>query len=101
MKEFSRCNSTISTAAAALDAGAITQAEHDSFVAQARTLRGVYHFWAWKLWADRGSNTFVPYVDENTDQSVLTNTEDIRARIIEDLTSRDYPSSEYGSGRTF
>lgn len=84
---ISRCNSTIQTAAAALEAGGISQAEHDSFVNQARGLRGVYHFWAWKLWADRSSNSFVPYVDEATDQATLTNTEDIRSRIIEDLTA--------------
>ena len=84
---ISRSNSTIVTAASALEAGAITQDEHDLLVNQAKALRGVYHFWAWKLWADRGSNSFVPYVDENTDQSTLTNTEDIRARIIEDLTA--------------
>ncbi len=82
---ISRCNSTVQTAALALNAGTITQEEHDMFVNQARGLRGVYHFWAWKMWADRGTNTFVPYVDENTDQATLTNTEDIRARIIEDL----------------
>ncbi|MCK5794547.1 MAG: RagB/SusD family nutrient uptake outer membrane protein [Anaerolineales bacterium] len=84
---ISRANSTIITAASALEAGAITQDEHDLLVNQAKALRGVYHFWAWKLWADRGSNTFVPYVDETTDQSTLTNTEDIRAKIIEDLTA--------------
>jgi hypothetical protein len=84
---ISRCNSTVVTAGSALEAGAITQEEHDSFVNQARALRGVYHFWAWKLWADRSTNTFVPYVDETTDQATLTNTEDIRAKIIEDLTA--------------
>ena len=84
---ISRCNSTIQTASKALEAGTITQADYDLLVNQARALRGVYHFWAWKLWADRGTNTFVPYVDENTDQATLTNTEDIRAKIIEDLTA--------------
>ena len=84
---ISRCNATIITAAAALESGAIDHAAHDNFVNQARGLRGVYHFWAWKLWADRGSNTYVPYVDETTDQATLTNSEDIRAKIIEDLTA--------------
>jgi hypothetical protein len=84
---IARANSTISTANGALESGAITQEEYDFLVNQARALRGVYHFWAWKLWADRTTNTFVPYVDENTDQSTLTNTEDIRDKIIEDLTA--------------
>ncbi len=82
---ISRCNSTIMTAAVALEAGAITQGEHDSFVQQSRALRGVYHFWAWKMWADRSSNTFVPYVDETTDVKTVVNTEDIRANITADL----------------
>jgi hypothetical protein len=84
---ISRCNSTIQTANGALEAGSITQADYDLLVNQAKALRGVYHFWAWKLWADRGTNTYVPYVDENTDQATLTNTEDIRSKIIEDLTA--------------
>jgi len=84
---ISRCNATIVTAATALELDNIDQGQHDLLVNQARALRGVYHFWAWKLWADRSSNTFVPYVDENTDQSVLTNNEDIRANIIDDLTA--------------
>jgi hypothetical protein len=50
---INRANGTISTAAVALENGTIDQAEHDLLVAQARALRGVYHFWAWKLWANR------------------------------------------------
>ena len=83
---ISRCNSTILTANAALENGTITSDEATNFIRQARALRGYYHFLAWKLWADRSSNTFVPYVDETTDQSTLVNTEDIRASIIADLT---------------
>jgi len=84
---IARCNSVIATANGALESGSITQEQYDLEVNQAKGLRGVYHFWAWKLWADRGTNTFVPYVDESTDQTTLTNTEDIRAKIIEDLTA--------------
>ncbi|MCK5134962.1 MAG: RagB/SusD family nutrient uptake outer membrane protein [Bacteroidales bacterium] len=84
---ISRCNSTIVAAMAAETAGTITLDEATSFYQQAKALRGVYHFWAWKMWADRSSNTFVPYVDETTDQSTLTNTDDIRTKIIEDLTA--------------
>ena len=83
---ISRCNSTIITAYAAEEAGTITSDEATSFIRQARALRGYYHFLAWKLWADRSTNLYVPYVDENTDQSTLTNEEDIRAYIIADLT---------------
>ena len=83
---ISRCNSTIITAYAAEEAGSISSDEATSFIRQARALRGYYHFLAWKLWADRSTNTYVPYVDETTDQSTLVNTEDIRASIIADLT---------------
>ena len=83
---ISRCNSTINAANAAEEKGTITPDEAQYFIRQARALRGFYHFEAWRLWADRSTNTFVPYVDENTDRSTLTNTEDIRTNIIEDLT---------------
>ncbi len=81
----SRANTTISVAAKALEAGGITQEEYDSFVMQARALRGVYHFWAYKLWADMATGTFVPYVDETTDSKTVTNDVDIRPMIIADL----------------
>ena len=81
----SRCNSTIQTAALALDAGSIDDAEYASFFNQARGLRGWYHLEAWRLWADKATNLYVPYVDENTIQSELTNDVDIRSNIIADL----------------
>lgn len=82
---ISRCNSTIQTAALAVEAGTISADENTSFINQARALRGWYHLEAWRLWADMSTGTFVPYVDENTDQSVLTNDVDIRPMIIADL----------------
>ncbi len=48
-------------------------------------LRGFYHFEGWRMWANRSTNTGVPYVAEDTDQTTLTNTEDIRSLIIADL----------------
>jgi hypothetical protein len=82
---ISRCNSTIVTADAALDAGTIDQAEHDSFVNQARALRGWYHFELYRMFADLSTGMYVPYVDETTDQNELTNQVDIRPMIIADL----------------
>ncbi len=82
----SRCNSTIVTARTAEETGTISTDQAASFIRQARALRGFYHFEAWRLWADRTTNTFVPYLDEHTDLFTITNTEDIRALIIEDLT---------------
>ena len=81
----SRCNSTIVTATKALDAGSISQEEHDSFVNQARALRGWYHFELFRMFGDLSTGMYLPYVDENTDQNELTNQVDIRPMIIADL----------------
>lgn len=83
---ISRCNCTLATAHAAYEAGTIKEEEYHSFTRQARALRGFYHFEAWRMWADPVTFLFVPYVDEHTDLNTITNTEDIRDRIIEDLT---------------
>jgi hypothetical protein len=80
-----RCNAVIRTARRAQQKGSITAGEAGTFIDQARALRGFYHLEAWRLWADRTTNTFVPFVDEHTDWSSITNTKDIRADIIEDL----------------
>lgn len=78
-ESISRCNTVITVTAAALEDGTIDQAQADIFVKQARVLRGWYHFEAWRMWE------MVPYVDENTDQSTLVNTIDVRSNIIADL----------------
>jgi len=83
---ISRCNQTLNAAKAAFETGSITEEEYKLFTRQARALRGFYHFEAWRLWADRESNLYVPYVDEYTKLNTITNTEDIRSRIVEDLT---------------
>ena len=84
---ISRANGTILTAAVALENGTITQEEHDSFVTQSRALRGVYHFWVWKLFADKNTGMYIPYVDETTDVKLVTNDVDVRPMIIADLTA--------------
>lgn len=83
---IARCNSTLATALLAVEAGAISDEQYKWFVRQARALRGYFHLEAWRLWADRTYNLFVPYVDEHTDILTLTNMEDIRSRIVDDLT---------------
>ena len=84
---ISRANGVILTAAVALENGTISQEEHDSFVMQSRALRGVYHFWVWKLFADMNTGMYVPYVDETTDVKLVTNDVDVRPMIIADLTA--------------
>jgi hypothetical protein len=76
----SRCNNVIRVVNQALADGNITQAQADLFMQQARALRGWYHFEAWRMWAK------IPYLDENTDVNKVTNKEDIRKKIIDDLT---------------
>ncbi|MEN8117205.1 MAG: RagB/SusD family nutrient uptake outer membrane protein [Bacteroidota bacterium] len=78
-ESVTRCNSVISVTNKALEAGTITQEQADLFIKQARALRGWYHFDAWRMWEK------IPYVDENTDQAELTNTEDVTDKIIADL----------------
>jgi len=80
-----RCNCTLNAARAAIQTGSISEEDFNLFTRQARALRGFYHFEAWRMWADRTSNLYVPYLDENTGINELTNTQDIRDRIIEDL----------------
>lgn len=79
-ESISRCNSAITITAKALALGTITAEQADSYTRQARALRGWYHFEAWRMWEK------IPYVDEKTDQSKLTNTEtDVPAKILADL----------------
>ena len=54
----SRCNDVIRVAATALEAGTITQSQHDQFVAEAKALRGYFHFEVKKAFGN------VPFVDE-------------------------------------
>ncbi|OFY45862.1 MAG: hypothetical protein A2Z69_00910 [Bacteroidetes bacterium RBG_13_44_24] len=79
-ESISRCNNVIVVASAAVTAGKLSQAKADEFIMQAKALRGWYHFEAWRLWEK------IPYVDEKTVQDVLVNTEDVRSKIIADLT---------------
>ena len=79
---ISRCNATITAANLGLAAENFTQDKYDEFVAQARALRGFYHFEAWRFW------TMIPYVDELTDPYGVTNTEEqsvIIGKILADL----------------
>lgn len=85
-ESIARCNSTLSTTLMAWESGTITEDHYKLLTRQARALRGFYHFEAWRLWADRYYNLFVPYVDEHTDIMTMTNMEDIRSRIIDDLS---------------
>lgn len=76
---ISRCNNVILVADKSLENGKITQAKHDLFVAQARALRGFYHFKAWKMWE------MIPYIDETMEPTEVGNSTDVRAPIIADL----------------
>jgi hypothetical protein len=77
---ISRCNSAIMIINEALKEGNITQTKADFYLKQARALRGWYHFDAWRMWNK------VPYVDEKSNPAEVTNKEDIKQKIIADLT---------------
>jgi hypothetical protein len=76
---ISRCNNTIIVTNKALAAGKITQDQATSYIEQAQTLRGWYHFQAYRMW------TKIPYLDETTDPSTVSNSDDVTAKIIADL----------------
>ncbi len=75
----SRCNSAIVVTNQAMEDGTITTDQANLFLKQARALRGWYHFEAWRMWA------MIPYIDEKTNINTVTNTEDIRNKILADL----------------
>ncbi len=77
---ISRCNNALQVLAVAETNGAVTADEATSFRLQAQTLRGYYHFEAWRMWGGK-----IPYVAENTDLTTITNTVDVTDNIIADL----------------
>ncbi len=76
---ISRCNEALKVLAIAEKRNTVTAEEADSFRRQARMLRGLYHFEAWRMWKK------ICYVDEDTDLKTVTNQDDVRAQIIADL----------------
>ena len=79
--------------AIAEERGTVTAEEADSFRRQARTLRGLYHFEAWRLWEK------ICYVGENTDLKAITNQDDVREQILADLAAGlglDYNMGQVG-----
>ena len=77
---ISRCNSLIMVVNIAIEDQTITQEQADVWLEQARVLRGWYHYMAWRMWEK------IPYVDETTDTKTVTNTEDVKAKILADIT---------------
>jgi len=76
---IARCNEALRVLAVAEENGTVSADEADSFRRQARTLRGFYHLEAWRIYGQ------IPYVDENTDLTAVTNQDDARGPIIADL----------------
>ncbi len=77
---ISRCNNALQVLAVAEEKGTVTADEANSFRLQAQTLRGYYHFEAWRMWGGK-----IPYVAETTDLTTITNTVDVTDNIIADL----------------
>ena len=76
---ISRCNEALKVLAVAEERGTVTAEEATSFRLQAQTLRGYYHFEAWRMWEK------IPYVSETTDLATVSNTADVTDNIIADL----------------
>jgi hypothetical protein len=76
----SRCNNLIIVINSALASKAITDEQATVYLQQAKALRGWYHFEAWRMWQK------IPYLDEKTDPATVSNTEDVKAKIIADMT---------------
>jgi starch-binding outer membrane protein, SusD/RagB family len=97
----SRCNNTLVTLDIALANGTVTDAQAESFRKQARTLRGWYHFEAYRMWAKAdGSGTGIPFVEQDTDLQTLTNDVDVRPMILADLDQgRTLPNNMGQVGR--
>lgn len=79
-----RTNSVLLVLATAESKGTVTADQATSFRKQARVLRGLYHFEAWRMWA-KADGTGIPYVDEKTDAVAVTNDADVRDLILADL----------------
>lgn len=92
---ISRCNATVVKAGVVMEAGKISSEANDIIVKQARALRGYFHFEAWKMWNN------IPYIDENTDPSSITNTADIRSNILRDLEAGTFLPDSMGSNARF
>lgn len=78
-ESISRANVALQVVSQAEESGNITEDQAASFRQQLRTLRGHFHLEAWKMWEQ------IPYLDEETNPRTVTNTEDVRDRILEDL----------------
>lgn len=95
-----RTNAVMQTIPIALDNGAITEQEADLFRRQARTLRGWYHFEAWRMWANMNTGAGIPYVDETVNPLEVDNSQDVRAQILADLDAgRTLPNNMGQVGR--
>jgi starch-binding outer membrane protein, SusD/RagB family len=74
-----KCNLTLDLVRKGIKTGTITPQQGDTYVRQARTLRGWYLFEAWRIWGT------IPYVPENSKQGPDTVSIHVRNAILEDL----------------
>ena len=78
---ISRCNNLITITTQTLANGKITQDQADSYITQAKVLRGWFHFEAWRMWNK------IPYLDETTNLNTVKNDVDVRPMILADLNA--------------
>lgn len=78
-ESISRANAALQVVTQAEKNGDITTEQTNIFRQQLRALRGHFHLEAWKMWEK------IPYLDEETNPRTVTNTEEVRDRILNDL----------------
>jgi starch-binding outer membrane protein, SusD/RagB family len=81
---IARANAALTVLAAAEAKGTVTVDQAKNFRAQARTIRGFFHFEAFRLWA-KADGTGIVYMEESTDYTTATNDVDVRPLILADL----------------
>jgi len=80
---IARANSALTVLATAEANGTVTADEAKNLRAQARILRGFYHFEAYRLWA-KADGTGIVYMEESSDRNA-TNDVDVRPLILADI----------------
>lgn len=82
---ISRANAALKVIPKAVAAGTITAGQADNFRNQARALRGIFHFEAWRMWA-KADGSGIPYMSETQDPfTVKNNDPGVMDLIIADL----------------
>lgn len=76
---ISQCNKAVKAIRKAQSDGIISGDQAALYLAQAKALRGWYHFEAWRIWEK------IPYYDESEGKNIITDDLEVRKKIVGDL----------------